>query len=189
MSENYENPGFAEDESDERTPSKDLEPAKCHFPLPHGGYVEARYWLRKGSRPLLGCHPGKKFVESYFSTQDDATLELVLENHSKYHIRHARVSDVRLMSYVGGPHGLQHAEKELQQPNEGKLLPDGNALIEIVPSDAYYGHLHPNQPVSKDFSIITRGTAPGKYYVCMRLDYSVDNCDAQVHLPLKVRRD
>lgn len=189
MSETYEDPEFADDESDQQTPAKELEAIRCQFPLPREGHVEVRYRLRKGPRTLQGCGPGKRLVESYFSTQDDATLELILENQSRHHIRHARVYGVELKSYVGKGRRLRDPETELEQPNDGKRLPDGNEYIEIVPSDAYYGHLDPRQSISKNFSVITRGTAPGRYYVCMRLDYSVDNYDRELHLPLKVRHD
>jgi hypothetical protein len=189
MSETHENPDFSEDESESRVEAKHLKPISRKFPLPHEGYIEARYWLKKGGLPRYGCHPDGKSIESHFSTQDDATLELILENKSPYHIRHARVFDVKLMSYVGKGDRLESPDTELEEPNGGKRLPDGNAFIEIVPSDGYFGHLDPNQSIGKSFSVITRGTKPGNYVICMTLDYSVDNCDADVHLPLKVKRD
>ncbi|MCG8417534.1 MAG: hypothetical protein MJE77_06265 [Proteobacteria bacterium] len=190
MNEPYKNPGFIR-RSDKRTAPGELKHLCCHFPLPHlhGGYIEACFELKKGTRPLHGCDPDTGQLESYFSTQDDATLELTLTNKSHYHIHHARVCDVRIMSYHGADEGLQYPDKELKEPNDGHRLPDGNAFIEIIPNDAYYGHLHPHDGVSKYFSVITRGTAPGCYYVCMELDYSIDNCKTHVHLPLEVKSD
>lgn len=165
-------------EKPSQSASRHLGPAVCCYPVPHGGHIEASFTLRKGSSHVYGCHPEHPgTLESYFSTQDDAMLHLSLKNCSPFNLQHVRVSEISLTTKDGAP------------PNGGQLLPDGNAFIEIIPDSAFFGKLERGEESRKKFSIVTRGTAPGRYFICMKLDYSIDDCSKEIKLPLTVRAD
>src|SRR5262249_18786995 len=127
-----------------------------------------------------GRHPDNGEIESYFSTQDTATLEVTLDNESHSHLKHVRLSDIQLMSV------------DTEKSAGGVVmdtLPDGNLLFEVVPSDVYFGHLSPHAKTSKYLSLITRGVKAGHYAVKVRVHYDIEQCHLPVDLWLTVRPD
>lgn len=158
-----------------------------HIDLPGGGHLEVGYRLVKGHRVnpedcncCYGLKPNTDEVESYFSTQDTAALEVRLHNDSKHSLKHIRVNNVEI---------LQLHEKHSLGPVVNQKLPDGNPLFEIVPGEIYYGHLSPGERESKYLSLITRGIEEGHYCVQMDIRYDVEQCTVTVDLPLTVQPD
>lgn len=164
-----------------------LHPIKLRIALPGGGHLDVSYRLTKGNHPdpdhchcCYGVNPDSKSIESYFSTQDTAALELTLHNDSPHHLKHVHLTNIHLASVCDdGSAG----------PLADKKLPDGNLLFEIVPSDIYYGHLGPDAKQSKYLSLITRGVVPGNYYVQLDAHYDIERCRIQLDLGLTVNPD
>jgi hypothetical protein len=164
-----------------------LKPIEQHFPLPGGGRLGVSYRLLKGHPRgsddvpcSYGRHPESGEIESYFSTQDTATLEVTLDNESHSHLKHVRLSEIQLV-----------AVDTERQSGGGVMdtLPDGNFLFEVVPSDVYFGHLSPHEKTSKYLSLITRGIKAGHYAVKVRVHYDIEQCHLPVDLWLTVRPD
>jgi hypothetical protein len=164
-----------------------LKPIRLRIALSGGGHLEVSYRLTKGNHPdpehchcCYGVNPDSKSVESYFSTQDTAALEVTLHNDSPHHLKHVHLTDVQLATACDdGSAG----------PVADKKLPDGNLLFEIVPSDIYYGHLGPDAKQTKYLSLITRGVVPGNYFVQMEAHYDIERCRIQLDLGLTVNPD
>jgi hypothetical protein len=187
MSEHHRQPVFFAPLPSTRHRHRILRPIQQHIPLPGGGHLDVSYRLTKNNHPdpdhctcSYGINPESNTVESYFSSQDTAALELSLHNHSPHHLKHVRLSKIRLLCVT---------EDNLPGPPADKTLPDGNLLFEIVPADLYYGHLSAHETERKYLSLITRGVGPGNYYVQMDIQYDVEQCTVVVDLPLTVNPD
>ena len=187
MSEHYRQPVFFAPVASPRIRHRILRPIQQRIPLPAGGWLEVGYRLTKSNQPdrehsscSYGLNPESNSVESYFSSQDTAALEVTLNNASPHHLKHVRLSRIRLLTVT---------EDQMPGIVADQTLPDGNLLFEIVPEDIYYGHLAPQQAEYKYLSLITRGVAPGNYYVQMDIRYDVEQCTVVVDLPLTVNPD
>jgi hypothetical protein len=164
-----------------------LKPIHVRVSVPGGGHLDVSYRLTKGNRPspeqahcCYGVNPDSKAVESYFSTQDTAAIELSLHNDSSHHLKHVRLTGIQLAS-VSEDGGAG-------DPVNNKL-PDGNLLFEIVPGDLYFGHVGPGAKEVKYLSLITRGIKPGNYYVQMEVRYDIEQCRVPIDLGLTVNPD
>jgi hypothetical protein len=164
-----------------------LKPIEQQFPLPGGGHLGVSYRLIKGhhrdpdrSGCSYGHNPDTNEVESYFSTQDTAVLELTLHNESHHDLKHVFLAGIRIMSI--------NDEKTVNGP-ANETLPDGNLLFEVVPNDVYFGHIDPNEKEVRFLSLITRGTASGHYAVQFHVHYDIEQCRVPVNLWLTVRPD
>jgi hypothetical protein len=187
MSEHHRPPVFFAPQPSNRARHRILHPIQQRIPLPGGGHLDVGYRLTKNNHPdpehctcSYGINPESNSVESYFSSQDTAALELTLHNHSPHHLKHVRLSKIRLLTVT---------DDNLPGPIADKTLPDGNLLFQIVPADIYYGHLSPHETDRKYLSLITRGVGPGNYYVQMDIQYDVEQCSVIVDLPLTVNPD
>lgn len=155
--------------------------------LPGGGELIVRYRLVKGShtrpdesRGSFGFNPATREVESYFSTSDEAAMEITLLNKSELHLKHVRITNVRLFAMNDDDSVGAMADQK---------LPDGNLLFEVLPNDVYFGQLHQNEDRIKFLGLVTRGVHSGRFFVSFELQYEiVDGC-AIVHLPLTVNPD
>lgn len=163
-----------------------LKPIEQHFPLPGGGHLDVSYRLLKGHHAdseepscTYGRHPEHDSIESYFSTQDTAVLEVTLENESHHHLKHLRLSGVQILSVDG-----DKPPKVIDT-----RLPDGNLLFEVVPDDVYFGHLAPHSKEKKFLSLITRGVQSGHYTIKVQVNYDIEQCHFPVDLFLTVRPD
>jgi len=162
----------------EQGSERTLECIRSETELKAEGALNVQYRLTNGRSCTYGCNPKTGQIECYFSTQDDSTLELTLTNCSDFDLKHVRVTDIELKTEDGGV------------PNDGRRLPDGNAYIEIVPSEAYFGTLpSAGGEATRQFAIITRGTAPGNYFICLDFDYDIDACTSEIKLGLTVNGD
>lgn len=167
---------------------RQLSPIERSLDLPGGGQLRVCYRLVKGSRNVgnencicsYGLNPDTNEIESYFSTQDTAALEIEVDNHSEHNLKHLRLSDIRILTFGEG--------HQPGPPVEARL-PDGNLLIEIVPSEIYYGHLGPHGHEKKYLSVITRGIAAGVYCVQMDIKYDIEQCTIRIDMPLGVMPD
>jgi hypothetical protein len=156
--------------------------------LPGGGHLVARYRLVKGShtrpddsRCSFGINPATREVESYFSTSDEAAMEIALINKSDLHLKHVRITNVRLF--------VMTDDDSVGGPADTEKLPDGNLLFEVLPNDVYFGQLHQDEDRIKFLGLVTRGVHSGRFFVRFDLQYEiVDGC-AIVHLPLTVNPD
>ncbi|KYG03842.1 hypothetical protein BE21_49840 [Sorangium cellulosum] len=164
-----------------------LRPIQMRVTLPGGGHLDVSYRLTKGSHPVpedcpcsYGYNPDSNTVESYFSSQDTAALEVTLLNDSGQHLKHVHLTNIRLASV---------ADDNCPGPVADKKLPDGNLLFEIVPGDLYYGHLAPRVNRTKHLALVTRGVAPGMYYVQMDVHYDIEQCRVPLDLALTVNPD
>lgn len=158
-----------------------------HIELPGGGHLDIGYRLVKGQHAdpekcncCYGVNPESSELESYFSTQDTAALELRLHNHSNHHLKHVRVANVRL---------FRMGENHFPGAPVNQKLPDGNSIFEIVPDEVYFGHLLPEHPEHKYLSLITRGVEEGHYCVQLDIRYDIEQCTVTVDLPLTVQPD
>jgi hypothetical protein len=164
-----------------------LKPIEQRFPLPGGGWLVVSYRLLKGmnrdadgTSSTYGCHPDTGEVESYFSTQDTAVLELTLSNESIHSLKHLRLSNIHIMS----------VETEKSPAKVVKdTLPDGNLLFEVVPSEAYFGHLAAQAKAVRYLSLITRGIHWGNYTIHVQVNYDIEQCQFPVDLGVTVRPD
>jgi hypothetical protein len=162
-----------------------LKPIEQHFPLPGGGHLGVSYRLLKGHRSddepscSYGRHPEHDAIESYFSTQDTAVLEVTLDNESHHDLKHVRLSGIHIL-----PVDPEKPGKHLKD-----TLPDGNLLFEVVPDDVYFGHLAPHAHAMKFLSLITRGVHAGHYTVKVLVNYDIEQCHFPVDLWLTVRPD
>lgn len=165
-----------------------LLPIEQEFHLPSGGHLRVSYRLLKGHLQRgehgscsYGLHPDSHDVESYFSTQDTASLEITLHNDSPHALKHVHLSHIQLMA-------VNPETKSISGVAEARL-PDGNLLFEILPNEVYFGHLAPNEKEVRFLSLITRGVAPGHYAVQLVARYDVEQCHLPVDLWLTVRPD
>lgn len=168
-------------------PQRHLRPIEQHIPLPGGGQLGVAYRLIKGphrdaerSGCSYGHNPESNEIESYFSTQDTAALELTLHNESAHSLKHVFLTGVQLTSV--------NDDRSLGEAVVG-TLPDGNLFFEIVPDDIYFGKLSPNEKEIKFLSLITRGVKEGHYAVRFKVHYDIEQCQVPVDLWLTVRRD
>jgi hypothetical protein len=156
--------------------------------LPGGGEIIVCYRLVKGShgkpdetRCSFGYNPSTKEIESYFSTSDEADMEITLRNQSGLHLRHIYLKDVQLFNAKeDGGHGA---------PADKDRLPDGNYLFQVLPNDVYFGHLEPGETRIRYLGLITRGTRPGKFLVNFEVKYEIVEGHQLVDLPLFVNPD
>jgi len=170
-----------------KTHHRHLKPIEQHFPLPGGGRLGVSYRLLKGhhrdpdgASSSYGCHPDTGEIESYFSTQDTAVLEVTLDNESEHSLKHVRLCGIQIMS----------VETEKSPAKVVKdTLPDGNLLFECVPDDIYFGHLASRTKVIRYLSLITRGVHFGHYTVKVQVNYDIEQCHFPVDLFLTVRPD
>lgn len=164
-----------------------LHPILLCISLPGGGQLEVSYRLTKNNHPdpercacSYGVNPESNSVESYFSTQDTAALEITLHNNSHHDLKHVRLSGVRLVSAN---------DDNTEGSIADRKLPDGNLLFEIVPGDIYFGHLKPSERMVKYLALVTRGTEPGRYFVQMEAHYDIEQCRIPFSLALTVNPD
>jgi hypothetical protein len=170
-----------------KAPHRHLKPIHQDFPLPGGGRLGVDYRLLKGmnrdsegASSTYGCHPETGDVESYFSTQDTAVLEVTLLNESSHSLKHVRLSNLHILS----------VETEKSPAKVVKdTLPDGNLLFEVVPDDVYFGHLAPQAKAVRYLSLITRGIHWGNYTIKVQVNYDIEQCQFPVDLWVTVRPD
>jgi len=156
--------------------------------LPGGGELVVRYRLVKGShtrpddsRGSFGINPQTREIESYFSTSDEAAMEISLLNKSDLHLKHVRITNVRLFA--------MNDDDSVGGAADTEKLPDGNLLFEVLPNDVYFGQLHQDDARVKYLGLVTRGVHSGRFFVRFDRQYEiVDGC-AIVHLPLTVNPD
>lgn len=172
----------------QRPRHRHLSPVERILDLPGGGHLKVHYRLVKGHNHLgpencicsYGINPDTSELESYFSTQDTAALEVEVENHSDHHLKHLRLGHIHVMTtgegYQPGP------------PAEARL-PDGNLLIEVVPGEIYYGHVGPHSHEKKYLSLIARGTAAGVYCIQLDIQYDIEQCTIRMDMPIGVMPD
>jgi hypothetical protein len=164
-----------------------LQPVVRVIPLPGGGDLEVSYRLVKGTGDepdtwpcSYGFNPESNELESYFTSEDTATLEMTLHNASHHHLKHVHLTNIRFTktNHDGSP-GAPATDK----------AQDGNLLIEIIPADVYFGHLHPGHRIVKHLSVITRNVKPANYLVQLDAHYDVEQCRVPVDLGLTVLPD
>jgi len=156
--------------------------------LPGGGELVVRYRLVKGSharpddsRGSFGINPATREVESYFSTSDEAAMEIALINKSELHLKHVRLANVRLFA--------MNDDDSVGPAADCEKLPDGNLLFEVLPNEVYFGQIFQDDARIKYLGLVTRGVHSGRFFVRFDLQYEiVDGC-AIVHLPLTVNPD
>jgi hypothetical protein len=156
--------------------------------LPGGGEVIVSYRLVKGARDKpescrcsFGYNEKTKELESYFSSSDEADMEITLRNCSGLQLRHIYLSDVHL--FTEGPGGAPG------DPADQGKLPDGNFLFQVLPNDVYFGALHPNEERTRYLGLVTRGIRPGKFLVRFDVKYEIVDGNGCVDLPLIVNPD
>jgi hypothetical protein len=169
-----------------KTHHRHLKPIEQHFPLPGGGHLDVAYRLLKGHHPdgdnvpcTYGRHPDCDSIVWYFSTQDTAVLEVMLENESHHHLKHVRLSGIQILT----------VDEKSSSKVVDQMLPDGNLLFEVVPDDVYFGHLAPHAKATKFLSLITRGVHAGHYTIKVEVNYDIEQCHFPVDLWLTVRPD
>lgn len=172
----------------QRSNHRILHPIELRIPLEGGGHIDVCYRLTKNNHPSpehapcsYGVNPDTKSIESYFSTQDSAALEITLHNHSRHDLKHVRLSDIRVV-----PVGEHPSDAHGHGPPK---LPDGNLLFEVVPNEAYYGRVSADEKEVKYLSLITRGVSPGRYVVRLEIKYDIEQCKVPVDLWLEVNPD
>lgn len=156
--------------------------------LPGGGELLVHYRLVKGShtrpddsRGSYGFNPTTKEIESYFSTSDEAAIEIALINKSELHLKHVRITNVRLFA--------MNDDDSVGAAADNEKLPDGNLLFEVLPNEVYFGQIFQDDARVKYLGLVTRGVHSGRFFVRFDLQYEiVDGC-AIVHLPLTVNPD
>jgi hypothetical protein len=143
---------------------RELHPIEQHVKLPGGGELCISYRLVKGShdrpddsRPSYGINPNTKEIESYFSTSDEAAMEITIRNESNLHLKHVYLCDVHLF----------HATKDGGQgtPADTDQLPDGNYLFHVLPNDVYFGSLLQGEKRTRYLGLVTRGVKPACFVV------------------------
>lgn len=175
----------------ELTPSHSrvLHPIERRVNLPGGAELLVSYRLVKGSHvkpddswPSYGFNPHTKEIECYFSSADEAAMEITLRNLSGAHLKHVYLTDVRLfeMNEDGG----------MGRPADGDRLPDGNRYFEALPKQVYFGKLDDETPsCTRHIGLVTRGVRPGRFRVDFDLKYEIVDGSAHVHLPVNVNPD
>jgi hypothetical protein len=165
---------------------RQLLPVCIRHPLPRG-FLEISYRLTKGPRPdpdrwphSYGLNPDTNQAESYFSSEDQACIELTLRNASDHTLKHIHFTDIRLAEVNNDGSVGEPATRQLR---------DGNLEFEIVPQDTYYGGLLPQEHQTKYLSLITRGVKPGRYVVLTDLNYDIEQWTTPIALGLAVRPD
>lgn len=171
------------------TSSTQLQPNVVDVNFLDGGPIKISYGLIHGPRGrkpsesptyCAGFNPNTNEQESNFSTQDSATLEVTVHNHSNYNLHHVRLSGVRIYK------ANKNARGEFADTD---ALPDGNAFFEIVPGDCYYGRLPAGMKETKYLALVTRGVAAGDYLVGARIFYDIEDHGKEINLVVPVRRD
>lgn len=165
-----------------------LHPIERKVMLPGGGELCISYRLVKGShsrpddtRASYGCNPHTKEIESYFSTSDEAAMEITIRNDSDLHLKHIYLTDVHLFEAKDdGGEG---------KPADHDTLPDGNHYFEVLPNDVYFGSLFAHEKHTRYLGLVTRGTHAGRYLVRFEVKYEIVDGKACVHLPLHVNLD
>jgi len=168
--------------------SRELHPIERKVMLPGGGELCIAYRLVKGShtrpdesRGSYGFNPSTKEIESYFSTSDEAAMEITVRNQSDLHLKHIYLTDVHLFNAneAGG----------LGLPADKDRLPDGNYLFEVLPNDVYFGSLPQGESRTRYLGLVTRGTHAGHFLVRFEVKYEIIDGSACVSLPLSVNPD
>lgn len=160
----------------------ELHPVCFDQSLPGGGHVRISYKLmrrRDSDHCVYGVTEGNE-IESYFSSQDEAVLELNIENCSSYDLKHVIATHIGLYEHTDAGRGVRADQFE---------LPDGNLIMEIVPEEVYFGDLCKGEQKKKHLAIVTRGIAPDTYVVHLDLLYDIEYCVVSVDLPLAVCPD
>ena len=165
-----------------------LHPIERKVMLPGGGELAISYRLVKGShtkpddsRACYGYNPHTKEIESYFSTSDEAAMEITLRNCSDLHLKHVRLTDVHLF----------HAKDngDVGHPADDDRLPDGNHLFEVLPNEVYFGQLEGGESRVKYLGLVTRGVHSGRFLVRVEVKYEIVDGSACAALPLVVNPD
>lgn len=167
---------------------RELQAIQHKVALPGGGEICIAYRLVKGShvkpddtRCSFGYNPRTKETESYFSSSDEAAMEVTLENRSDFHLKHVNLTEVRLFTMTdGGGVGV---------PADTEVLPDGNHLFEVLPGEVYFGHLLQGDKHTRFLGLVTRGVRPGRFVVRFEVNYEIVDGKAPVGLPLIVNPD
>jgi hypothetical protein len=174
----------------EHNPSKrrELHAIERKVALPGGGELCVSYRLVKGSntrpddsRCSFGYNPRTKEIESYFSTSDEAAMEITLRNHSDFHLKHIYLTDMHLFT--------ANDEGGAGVPADKDTLPDGNHLFEVLPGEVYFGHLTRDESRTRYLGLVTRGVHPGHFLIRFDVKYEIVDGSACVSLPLSVNPD
>jgi hypothetical protein len=167
---------------------RELHAIQRKIALPGGGELEVAYRLVKGShtkpdesRGSYGFNPASKEIESYFSTSDEAAMEITLRNCSGLHLRHIFITDVHLFDAKD--------DGSLGLPADKERLPDGNYLFEVLPNEVYFGTLPPDEARTRYLGLVTRGVHGGDFLVRFDVRYEIVDGSAYVNLPLIVNPD
>jgi hypothetical protein len=167
---------------------RELHPIERKVILPGGGEVIVSYRLVKGShdrpedcRPTHGCNPTTKEIESYFSTSDEADIEITMRNESGLHLRHIYLNDIHLFD--------AKPDWTKGKPADQDKLPDGNYLFQVLPNNVYFGHLRPGEHSIRYLGLVTRGVHSGRFVINFDVKYEIVDGNAWVTLPLIVNPD
>jgi hypothetical protein len=178
---------MSEHDIDRGHPGKHLHAIERKMPLTGGGEISIRYRLVKGShtrpddsRPRYGWNPSTQEAESYFSTADEAAMELTIHNLSGLHLKHVRLEDVCL--FYQNPDGSKG-------PLFSERLPDGNSQFEVLPSEVYFGSFQADEQRTRYLGLVTRGVRAGHFFVHFDVKYEIVDGIAAMNLPIEVRPD
>jgi hypothetical protein len=156
--------------------------------LPGGGEVIVSYRLVKGSherpedcRPAHGWNPTTKEIESYFSTSDEAEIEITMRNCSELHLRHIHLHNIHLFEANG--------DWAKGKPADDQKLPDGNFTFQVLPDNVYFGHLLPTETSVRYLGLVTRGVRDGRFLIDFDVKYEIVDGKFPLALPLVVRPD
>lgn len=166
---------------------RELHPIERKVLAPGGGELIVMYRLVKGShtrpddtRPSYGWNPGTKAAESYFSTDDEAAMEITIRNLSGLHLKHVHLADVQLFNLN---------KDDTRGSAVEDRLPDGNLLFEVLPNEVYFGGLLPGEQRTRYLGLVTRGIRPGTFVVHGDLHYEIVDGRVAVGLPIHVNPD
>jgi hypothetical protein len=175
-------------EKEYRSRSRELHAIERKIMLPGGGELCIAYRLVKGShskpdesRASYGFNPTTKEIESYFSTSDEAAMEITIRNQSDLHLKHIYLTDVHLFD--------RNDDGGLGLPADKDRLPDGNHLFEVLPNEVYFGTLPPSEARTRYLGLVTRGVHAGGFLVRFEVKYEIVDGSACVSLPLHVNPD
>lgn len=168
---------------------RSLQPIERKMPLPGGGELNIQYRLVKGSntrpdesRPRYGWNPDTKEAESYFSTADEAAMEITIHNRSGFHLKHIYLSDVIVSLFQQFPDGSKGAAFV-------ERLPDGNFQFEVLPNEVYFGSLQPDDRRTRYLGLVTRGVRAGDFFIQFDVCYEIVDGKATLSLPITVKPD
>jgi hypothetical protein len=168
--------------------AREIHPIERRILLPGGGELHLHYRLVKGSytrpderRGSFGYNPLTKKIETYFSTLDEAAMEITIRNLSDFQLKHVYLTDVHPF--------YANDDESPGEPADKDRLPDGNYLFEVLPTELYFGSFAQDEARTKYLGVVTRGVRPGQFLIRFDVKYEIVNGSARVHLPLSVNPD